>query len=116
MIVLNNRLVFITFFTTAFFISNVNSARVKRVVSEIREVREDELLSIPIDYDIVEEIVNIDDNDTYTAIAGESNSGPRSTEIQIVQKSHPKVTKVSKFWPCCCCKRFKITQILVIVI
>ena len=104
MTVLNNRLVFITFFTIAFFILNANSARVKRGISAIHEVREDELISIPIDYDIVEEIVSIDDNDTSTAIAGESNSGLRSTEIQIVQKSHPKVTKVCEFWPCCCCK------------
>ena len=104
MTVLNNWLVFITFFTIAFFISNANSARVKRGISAIHEVREDELISVPIDYDIVEEIINIDDINTSTATAGESNSGPRSTEIQIVQKSHPKVTKVCEFWPCCCCK------------
>ena len=100
MTVLNNRLVFITFFTIAFFILNTNSARVKRGISSIRDVREDELISIPIDYDVVEEIVNIDDNNRSAEIAGESNSGPRSTEIQIAQKSHPKVTKVSEFWLC----------------
>ena len=104
MTVLNNRLVFITFFTIAFFILNANSARVKRGIPAIHEVREDELISIPIDYNIVEEIVNIDDNNKSTDIARESNSGPRSTEIQIVQKSHPKVTKVSEFWLYCCCK------------
>ena len=69
MTVLNNRLVFATFFTIAFFILNVNSARVKRGISAIREVREDELISIPIDYNIVEEIVNIDDNNRSTDIA-----------------------------------------------
>ena len=95
MTVLNNRLVFITFFTIAFFISNANSARVKRGISAIREVKEDELISIPIDHNIVEEVVNIDQNDRPTDIAGETNSRPTSTEIQIIQKSHPKVTKVS---------------------
>ena len=104
MTVLNNRLVCITFFTIAFFISNANSARVKRGISAIHEVREDELISVPIDYNIVEEMINIDDINTSKAIDGESNSGARSIEIQIVQKSHPKVTTVSKFWPCCCCK------------
>ena len=100
MTVLNNRLVFITFFTIAFFILNTNSARVERGISAIRDVIEDELISIPIDYDIVEEIVNIVDNNRSADIAGESNSGPRSTEIQIVQKSHPKVTKVRECWQC----------------
>ena len=104
MTVLNNWLVFITFFTIGFFISNANSARVKRGISAIHEVREDELISVPIDYNIVAEIINIDDINKSTATAGESNSGPRSTEIQIVQKSHPKVTKVCEFCLCCCCK------------
>ena len=104
MTVLNNRPIFTTFFTIAFFILNANSARVKRGISAIHEVGEDELISIPIDYNTVEEIVNIDNNHTSTAVAGELNGGPRSTEIQIVQKSHPKVTKVSEFCLCCCCK------------
>ena len=99
MTVLNNRLVFITFFTIAFFILNANSARVKRGIPAIHEVREDELISIPIDYNIVEEMANIDDNRS-TDIDGESNIELRSTEIQIVQKSHPKVTKVRECWQC----------------
>ena len=70
----------------------IKTGRVKRVVSTHEESEDSNLVSVPLDYEIDEEVENIEDE-----ISGEKEENHLDIEdkqIKIIQKSNNKVIKV----------------------
>ena len=70
----------------------IKTGRVKRVVSTHEDSEDSNLVSVPLDYGIDEEVENIEEE-----ISGEDEENDLDLEdkqIQIIQKSNNKVTKV----------------------
>ena len=71
----------------------IKTGRVKRVVSTHEELEDSNLVSLSLDYGIDEEVENIEEE-----ISGEDEENDLDSEdkqIQIIQKSNDKVTKVN---------------------
>ena len=70
----------------------IKTGRVKRIVSTHEDSEDSNLVSVPLDYEIDEEVENIEDE-----ISGEKEENDLDIEdkqIKIIQKSNNKVIKV----------------------
>ena len=74
----------------------VHSGRVKRVVLTNEEQLQNDLVSMPLDYGMDEEVENIE-KEASGEEKDENNEKTEKEQIQVIQKSHNKITKVTNF-------------------
>ena len=85
---------------TSFLMCNpllVHSGRVKRVVLTNEEQLQNDLVSMPLDYGMDEEVENIE-KEASGEEKDENNEKTEKEQIQVIQKSHNKITKVTNFY------------------